>query len=655
MLFTSSNTQAPSLLIQKAEGALAYKQQIVDVVLSRKKLSEMYFAGVRTQWPRLYDLWRGTWTGRFHPHRNNVHIPLIFSAIWADAARKAATSLNMWPIVTFLGYGPDDMPIARKRESLVSAQMKDDNAFLKQTDFIVSSDLYGKAIMQVGWKRKKEKRIIEFIDKMPLSGRLVKSIKKMDIISFDGPVTEQIDLLDCFPQPGVKRLSDMKWFIRRYFLDLDDVRYLASEGTFDKTEVSRLEREGSINYHSAEQASMVRRFAVRAGMDDESIRWMDRYLRPIEILEMWGAVPSELSPDGVLWRKIVVANNRYLFANKPNPFWHNLLPFVEFSPTPDPHYFFAPGKAEIVEKLQIVGNRYINQSLDAADLLIDPMWFYDRAAMINTKNLYSRPGKWIAVDGNPSNAVAPMKSDLSGLTVADGKIAQVQEFTQMGTGIVDDAIQGLQGSDRQTAREFIGRREAAGTRLLLESRLYEEMCLEPMANMFVALDKQFLDLPVEILILGDGSSMDPVTGRPIPGSRETLDEYDLVPNYAARALGATSALSKGMKQERLIQLLQALQGPVGQVVLGQINSINFFRSIFREFEVPNINEIFEGTPPLQQMTQNVNGMMGQQGVPSSGQIANGNGPLPLPGIPAEQAPTGAGSPGLSLSGTLPAM
>lgn len=646
MIYASTNQRSPGLEIKKETG-ITYREQIVGLVNHRKQLSETHFAGIRTNWPRLYDLWRGTWTGRFHPHRNNVHIPLIFSAIWADAARKAATSLNMWPIVTFLGYGPDDMATARKRESLVSAQMKDDDVFLKQVDFIVGADLYGKGIMQVGWKFKQEERIIEYIDKLPLSGRVVKSIKKGKIVSFDGPITEGLDLLDCFPQPNVKRLRDMAWFIRRYFLDLDEVRYLTSLGTFDKSELARLEREGSVNYQSTEQQSMIRRFAVRAGMDDESVRWMDKYSRPIELYEYWGVVPSELSPDGVTWRKIVVANGRYLLANRPNPFWHNQIPFVDFSPTPDPHYFFAPGKAEIVEKLQIVGNRYLNQSLDAADLLIDPMWFYDRGAMINTKNLYSRPGKWIGTDGNPNNVIAPMKADYSGLTVADNKIAQVREFTQMGTGIVDDAVQGLGGTDRQTAREFIGRREAAGTRLLLESSIYEKSCLEPMADMFVMLDKQFLEAPVEILIMGDGASVDPVTGEPIPGSRETLTDYDLVPNYAARAIGATSALSKGMKQERLIQLLQALNSPIGQVAISQINSVNFFRGIFREFEVPNINEIFMKTAPLNQMVQNAipGGDLSQ--VPTSGQLAMGGGDLQIPGMGAPA--------GQDLQNTLPAM
>jgi Bacteriophage head to tail connecting protein. len=612
-----------NIRLEKAPPGAAYRDQIIDIVNSRKKLSESQYVGVRSTWPRLYDLWRGTWTGRFHPHKNNVHIPLIFSAIWADAARKAATSLNMWPIVTFLGYGPDDISIARKREALISAQMKDDDAFLKQTDFIVSADLYGTAVFQIGWKRKREMRIIEFLDKAPISGRTIKSLKKGTLTTFDGPISEQIDLLDFFPQPNVKKLQDMKWVVRRYFLDLDDVRYLASEGAFSQSEVRRLETEGGVNSRTAETQSMIRRFAVRAGMDDESVRYMDKYARPIEILEYWGEIPSELSPDGVLKRVITVGNGRYLFRNNPNPFWHGRIPFISFSPTPDPHYFYAPGKAEIVEKLQLVGNRYLNQSLDAADLLIDPMWFYDRGANLNTKNFYAKPGRMIGGDGNPQQFVAPMQSELHGLTVADAKIAQIREFTQMGTGIVDDSVAGLQGPDRQTAREFIGRREAAGTRLLLESRIYEETCLEPLANLFVALDKQFLEMPVEVLILGDAAQFDPVTLEPIPGSRETLDEFDMVPNYAARAVGATSALSKGMKQDKLLQLLQALNSPVGQMAMAQINAVNFFRGIFREFEVPNLNEIFVKNPQLNQMAQNAGGEQGLGGVPTSGQIAMG--------------------------------
>ena len=628
--------------IQRAVGAVAYREQICRLVTDHMQYSEQHFNAIRAKWPRLYDLWRGTWSGRFHPHKNNVHIPLIFSAVWADAARKAATSLNQYPIVSFLGYGPNDAPTARKRESLISAQMKDDNMYLKQVDAIVSANLYGTVVVQVGWKRDKKMRVIEQVDRMPLSGKVVRTLRKGEIIAFDGPQTEIIDLLDFFPQPAVARIDKMKWVVRRYFLDLDDVRYLAKEGIFDASEVRRLESEGSYGPGTTESSSSVRRFQTRVGMDDESARYMDKYARPIEILEMWGDVPSELSPDGQLQRVITVANRRYLFRNKPNPYWHGALPFLSFSPTPDPHYFYAPGKAEVVEKLQIVGNRYLNQSLDAADLMIDPMWFYDRGAGLVTRNLYSRPGRFIPVNGNPSQVVSPLIPNLQGLTVADNKIAQVREFLQMGTGIVDDAVQGLPGSDRQTAREFIGRREAAGSRLLLESRIYEEQMIEPLANMFVALDKQFLDLPVEVLILGDAAQIDPVTNMPIPASRELLDGYDLTANYAARAVGATMGLSKDMRQANLMQLLQALATPLGQSLMGQINNVNFFRGIFREFDVPNINEIFQQNPMLNSMMMQASGGQGMGAVPSSGQILQGQA---LPGMTGAQQ-QGAGAPGL---------
>jgi hypothetical protein len=231
-----------------------------------------------------------------------------------------------------------------------------------------------------------------------------------------------------------------------------------------------------------------------------------------------------------------------------------------------------------------------------------------------------------------------MQGNFQSLVVADQKIAQMRELAQMGTGLVEDAVQGLQGDSRQTAREFIGRREAAGTRLLLESRLYEESCLEPMANMFVALDKQFLETPVEVLILGDGAMFDPVTGAPIPGTREHLTDYDMVPNYAARAVGASTALSKGMKQERYLQLLQAMGTPLGQAAMGSINAVNFWRGIFREFEVPNLNEVFMKNPQMQGVVDQASGGAGLGGVPSSGQIVQGAGPLPIPAMAG--APTG---------------
>lgn len=644
MLATDPTRGSFSMVIQRASGKEAIRDQMIDLVVSRFKLSEMASVGVRQKFPRLYDLWRGTWTGRFHPHKNNIHIPLMYSAIWADAARKASTSLATYPIVSFLGYGEDDYPTARKWESLIAAQMKDDDCFMKQVDHILTADLYGVSVQQHGWKRKEEFRVIEAIDKLPMSGKLIRSIHRGTIVTFDGPTSEQVDLLDFFPEPNVKSLRDMKWVVRRYFLDLDEVAYMAGQGIFSQAEVNRIKRDGGVNASIASEGATIRRFASRAGMDADTVRFMDKYSRPVEILEFWGTVPSELAADGDQMRVISVANRRYLLRDKPNPFWHRKLPFTSFSATPDPHYFWAPGKGEIIEKLQIVANRYVNQSLDAADLIIDPMWFYSRESNLNTRKLYLRPGLFVPVDGNPATAVAPMQKDLSGLTVADSKLGMAIDQTQRGTGIADDVVAGLQTDGRQTAREFVGRREAAGNRLALEARIYEEMSLEPHANLMVAHDRQFLDTPTMITIIGDNAQFDPVTRMPLNTTRDVMNEPDMMFNYAAKAIGASTALSKSMKQERLTMLLQSLGTPLGQAAMGAINAVNFFRGIFREFEIPNINEIFMPSNPaaggadLASLVQQATGGRGNiSNVPSSGQIVNGAVPIPgMPGVPAGQ-------------------
>jgi hypothetical protein len=605
--------------------------------------SEKYSSGLRASLPRLYDLWRGVFTGRFHPHKTNVHIPLIFGTVWADAARKVATSLNRWPILYFQGYGPDDAATARRREQLISAQMKDARAFEKEITTFVRADLYGGATSQVMWDHREENKIIENVARMPLSGEIVRQIKRVnDVVTFDGPNYENVDRLDFFPAPNFRAIEDMPWVVRRYFLDIDDIRALVARGIFDPAEAARLEREGGVNSQYPADEVLIRRFQIRTGMSDELARWTDKYERPVEILEMWGKVPSELAPDGVMQRVISVANRRYLLRNNPNPFWHGKKPFVHFSPMPDPHYFDAPGKAEVAEKLQIVANRYMNQTLDAADLVIDPMWFYDRNKGMNTRNMFARPGKMIGVDGNPKTIVAPMDTNLEGIALGDSKIMQMRQAIQGATGIIEDAVQGLPGGDRQTAREFVGRREAAGTRLMLESRIYEEAYLEPLGNMFSALNKQFLQTPRQVMILGDSATIDPITQAQIPTSRETITGPDLVIDYAARAVGASAAISLAVRQQNDMQFLQIIGAVPGMI--GAINSTNLLRQVMRDLEFTNVNELINQqvaqNPALQQqLAMATGGEGGAENVPESDELVAAVQGLQAqgPGLPAEAA------------------
>lgn len=586
--------------IQRETSETGFRDQICGLVRDRKEQSEHFYQGYRKTLPELYNLYRGAMTGKYAPYKNSVHIPLIFSVIQSDVARKTQTSFGQWPIVSFQGYSSDDAPIARKREALIHAQMKDCDSFQKAYNFFLTADLYGTSIARWGWTHREQEMMIQQQVKLPVADVMTTISRRQNVITFDGPDWQPIDILDFFPQPAVRSIPDMFWCGEREYLDLDEVRALAEPDedgrvVFDPAEVARMEREGIGTTKVTDDYKIWRSQGPTIG--DEAQRFGDKYARPIEVIHMWGRIPSELAPDGVVDRVISVANGNYLLRNRPIPFWSGLKPYGAYSPMPDPHYFFAAGKAEISAKLQVIANRFTNQQLDALDIFIDPAFFYNTNTNLNTRNLLMRPGKFIPIQGNPQDGIMPVVPNLQGVQMGGQMTGMIWNWMQQGTGIIEDTIQGGQGS-RQTAREYLGRSEAVSTRLMLESRLFEEGFLEPLANQFVDLNRQFMTEDREVFILGPNAKIDEITGLPVPeSSRQTITGWDLVPNYEARAVGASTRLGRAARQQNLTFLLQAASA--NPISAAAVNWINFFRQIFREFEIENVNELIQSQPEMQ--------------------------------------------------------
>src|SRR5213592_886360 len=102
--------------------ARADNERYVQLVRDRKQKSERVFMAYYQRLARLYDRYRGIYSGKFAAFRNNIHIPFIYSVIQSDVARKVQMSLGNWPLMSFEGYPPEEEPIARKNELLVSIQ-----------------------------------------------------------------------------------------------------------------------------------------------------------------------------------------------------------------------------------------------------------------------------------------------------------------------------------------------------------------------------------------------------------------------------------------------------------------------------------------------------------------------------------------------------
>jgi hypothetical protein len=190
------------------------------------------------------------------------------------------------------------------------------------------------------------------------------------------------------------------------------------------------------------------------------------------------------------------------------------------------------------------------------------------------------------MDGNPAENVVPVIPNMQGLQMGGQMTEQVWRWIQQGSGIVEDTVMGGQ-SQGQTAREYLGRSEAVATRLMMESRIFEESFLEPMVDWMVDANRQFMTQEREVFILGENAITDPVTGEQIPvTTRESINGWDLVPNYEAHAVGATTQLNRTQRQQNLTFLMQAMGS--NPMMASAINWIPFMR-LRREFELENVN------------------------------------------------------------------
>src|SRR3990172_6483116 len=587
------------------------EERVIELVDSRRKDSLDYNRSVFGRLQGYYDAYRGHWLGKTAQFRNNITMPFIFAMIQSDVARKVQTSFGTWPIVQFEGYAPEDSARAKRNEVLISAQMKDADSVMKAVDFCLQADICGTGVARWGWKnitRRNRYRKLEQVG----PGLRVPVMYEDNAEIFNGPDWDVVDRLDFWQQPGRKRIPDMDWVIHRYWLDWDNMMDDANSEYpyFDKSAVVRLQNFplGS----SAHDEWTQRRVSFRNEYD-YAARIKERFAKPVEIWEMHGLVPSEFAIGGMRHLCVAIGNERVVLKYREGPMPNQTKPFGAYSPMSDPYSFDGPGKAEIAFGPQRTADRLNNQRLDAIDHIIDPQYVVANSANLNTQNLFSRAGRIILVDGDASeNTFRAISPDMRGLQIGSDEIGRLFQMMQLGTGETE-AIIGLAGQSRETARGFLGRQENALTRLSLESRLLEEGFVEPLANAFRLMDKLLMPLPHELKILGSLATTNPVTGLPYLPENIQVDYDDLAADYRARAVGTSQMMGRGVRQQNLLGLLQMMS--TNPTLMQIVNWANFARQAFELFDFKNVNEL------LVQQVPAVNQLAAEAGT-SPEQVAN---------------------------------
>ena len=567
----------------------------IDLVNERHRYSRDAFTVYHHKVNRLYNSYRAWHSGQFQAFRNNVSVPLLYSVIWSDVARKMNTSFASNDVVDVFGYGPEDAPVARKNKILLNAQLKDAEVYDKAIDLITSADIYGTSIAHVGWKFVQREVARREGFNGPLSGKRFERVVTDDVVLFDGPNFDLIDIIDFFPQPNVPRASDLGWVVVRYTKSLQEVEQMVEDGIFLESGLTKIKIAGL--RAETEKSLLENTGTIRHGNQQPGLLRKDKFANPIEFLELWDLdVPRGMAKDDRPSRVITVANGVALMRDEPNPLEHGQLPFVIYRALPDPHFLFGPGKVEMAEKLQAAASRLSSQKLDTLDLFADPAFYINSSAGIEMRNMFMRPGRIFEGDAPPGEAIMPISPDLRGTQNLYNEIEQLWSWLQQSTGIIEDTVQGGGASSRQTAREFLGRQENVSIRLLLESRIFEETCLEKIVQQFIGLNRQFLPTPRELKILG-GNMTDYLTGQQVDPEERRIYEDELGRDYDVKARGATQVLPKAAKQQNWALLLQMItQNPLA---ISMLNWQAIFKETFRLFEVINHDE-FLNVPPQQQ-------------------------------------------------------
>ena len=567
---------------------LASEYHEIDLVMSRYRHSANYHQPRYMAMKKYYDLFRGIVSRRHPAAYNNVHVPFALSILESDVSRKVQALFSSWPIVEFSGYSPEDGPSAKRNEVLISAQMKDARSFSKAVDFFTSADIYGTAFARVGWTTKAE--LESYREPNLILGK--EEILTREVVTFDGPDWEVMDILNCFPQPEVKFIDDMAYFIIRYHLDLDELERRAQMGVYDMAGVHELMKAPPAN---EAEGAIIERPTFYRSMYGQQARTEESFAKPIEIIEYWGVVPKEFAKDGIVNRVISVGNGRVKLRNRAFPFWIKKKPFFAYSPMPDPHFLWGIGKIEPIARLNMSANKLASIKADVFEMFANPVWITSAQAGLDKENLYMRAGRVFQTDApEVSDAhIRPLIPDLRGVQGAFQEIEQLWRWSQQATGIIEDTVMGGRGQSRETATGFQGRQEGVVNRLTLEAMLAGEMFVEPLANYMRALNRQFLKLPHMVKILGTGATTNPITGYPLPMEPTTINHDDVNQDYDARAVGMIYMLGRGLRRQDMMALTQVVGQNPAFVQL--INWSGWLHELLSTFEM-NAQELTNTAP-----------------------------------------------------------
>lgn len=459
-------------------------------------------------------------------NKSNLFIPITFGIIESAVPKITGALFEQTPVVGVLPREPGDERAAETMEALLNYQLERMHFQDIVERWVKECLMYGTSVVKVTWRKdQRTMRSRRFVPLPGLLGRLlpyqVPDEYEEDVVEYDGPWVEPLDIWDFYLDPEGTSVDDAAYACHRVFRTLPELEEMERKGIYRNIEHVRA------GISDPETKGRWRRVgAINKDIPEDTPHDQQQ----IELLEYW-------TDDWVC----VVAARSVVIRDEPNPFYHGRKPFVEIIDHPLPHEFYGIGEIEPIRYLQREVNTLRNQTIDATAFSINKMGWYDPdSETLDRSKLYNKANHFVpGIFGKDWGWVPEQLVNPAGIQQEQIARQDIEWILQL-----FNSSRGQLPERRETATGIAVTQARADERFNNKIRRIEYMGIRRVAQLIVALNQQFLDSQQTIRVLGEGGA----TFRTID-PQSIIGTFDLIPRGSA----AEPLIGKAGRVQRMME------------------------------------------------------------------------------------------------------
>ncbi len=389
---------------------------------------------------------------------------------WAYATVETVVPrlLSNDPKMLMRARNPDARESAMSVQELINADQATIGYDLKLQPTARRGLKYGLGVQKTGWK-KQTRTIVQVVPSA--SGNGGYAAAPTEVVLYEGPDVEDVDIWDFFWDPVATCVADARWLLHRTWRDDEYVENMVKSGKWyplDTEAVKRLKSDGG------RDSTWAGRMEAQ-GLDSNTLK--------NGLHEVWEYHNGQ--------HVYTILDQCLVVQAAESPYFHREMPFQIFRPTPVEGEFVGIGEIEPIAHLQRELNVLRGQRRDNATMALMRAFIY-REGRADPSTFRLGPGVGIPVQGDPRADIVPLEfPDLPASSYREEDA--IKADIELASGIAE-TVTGAQGdggsSETATGTQLV--MQAANVRIRLKTKNLERETIRPAARQFLELYRQHI-------------------------------------------------------------------------------------------------------------------------------------------------------------------